>query len=146
MSVHGPLRSPPCLCLPLSASSPHPVRCCKSGSSYDDVKVELKGAHSHFEDVKLERNPAYGGVSPSKAPTEPQPYEEFVAIGGMTSGGDVVMEENPAYQSAESPMPQPYEETVAIGGVTSSNAASMEDPAYQSADTTVSQTGEPVYL
>ena len=55
----------------------------------------------------------------------------------------VMLEENPAYQSAK---PQPYEETVAIGGVTSSNAASMEDPAYQSADTTVSQTGEPVYL
>ena len=68
----------------------------------------------------------------------------FVAIGGMTSGGDVAMEENPAYQSAE---PQPYEETVAIGGVTSSNADTMEDPAYQSVDTTtVSQTGESVYL
>ena len=89
MSVNGPLRPPSCLCLPLSVSFLHPVRCCKSGSSYDDVKVELKGVHSHFEDVKLERNPAYGEVSPSKAPTEPQPYEEFVAIGGVISGGDV---------------------------------------------------------
>ena len=102
------------LCLPLSVSFLHPVRCCKSGSSYDDVKVELKGVHSHFEDVKLEPNPAYGEVSPSKAPTEPQPYEEFVAIGGVTSGGDDAMEENPAYQSVDA--------------------------------TTVSQTGEPVYL
>ena len=105
--------------------------------------MELKGVHSHFEDVKLERNPAYGEVSPSKAPTEPQPYEEFVAIGGVISGGDVAMEENPAYQSAER---QPYEEIVAIGGVTNSNADTMGNPAYQSADTTVSQTGEPVYL
>ena len=114
MSVHGPLRSPPCLCLPLSVSFLHPVRCCKSGSSYDDVKVELKGVHSHFEDVKLEPNPAYGEVSPSKAPTEPQPYEEFLAIGGVTSGGDVTMEEKSAYQSVDT--------------------------------TTVTQTGEPVYL
>ena len=93
--------------------------------------------------MKLEPNPAYGEVSPSKAQTEPQPYEEFVAIGGVISGGDVAMEENPAYQSAER---QPYEEIVAIGGVTSSNADTMGNPAYQSADTTVSQTGEPVYL
>ena len=83
----------------------HPVRCCKSGPSYDDVKVELKGVHSHFEDVKLEPNPAYGEVTLSQAQTEPQPYEEFVAIGGVTSS-DVAMEENPAYQSAD---PQPYE-------------------------------------
>ena len=116
----------------MSVSFLYPVRCCKSGSSYDDVKVELKGVHSHFEDVKLEPNPAYGEVSPSKAPTEPQPYEDFVAIGGATSGGDATMEENPAYQSAE---PQPYEES-----------ASKEDTAYQSVDTTVPQTGEPVYL
>ena len=61
--------------------------------------MELKGVHSHFEDVKLEPNPAYGEVSPSKAPTEPQPYEEFV--GGVTSSGDVAMEENPAYQSVD---------------------------------------------
>ena len=103
--------------------------------------MELKGVHSHFEDVKLERNPAYGEVSPSKAPTEPQPYEEFVAIGGVTSGGDATMEDNPAYQSAE---PQPYE---CVGGVTSNDDVAVEkNPAYQSVDTTVSQTGEPVYL
>ena len=103
--------------------------------------MELKGVHSHFEDVKLEPNPAYGEVSPSKAPTEPQPYEEFVAIGGVTSGDDVTMEENPAYQSAE---PQPYE---CVGGVTSSHDVAVEEnPAYQSEDTTVPQTGEPVYL
>ena len=103
--------------------------------------MELKGVHSHFEEVKLEPNPAYGEVSPSKAPTEPQPYEEFVAIGGVTSGGDVTMEENPAYQSAE---PQPYE---CVGGVTSSDDVAVEEnPAYQSEDTTISQTGEPVYL
>ena len=101
MSVHGPLRSPPYLCLPLSASLPHSVRCCKSGSSYDDVKVELKGVHSHFEEVKLEPNPAYGEVSPSKAPTEPQPYEEFLAIGGGTSGDDVAVEEKSAHQSVD---------------------------------------------
>ena len=87
---------------PLSVPFPHPVliRCCKSRSSYDDVKVELKGVHSHFEDVKLELNPAYGEVTPSQAQTEPQPYEEFVAIGGMTSDS-VAMEENPAYQSVD---------------------------------------------
>ena len=127
----------------MSFSFLYPVRCCRSGSSYDDVKVELKGVHSHFEDVKLEPNPAYGEVSSSKAPTEPQPYEEFVAIGGVTSGGDVTMEENPAYQSAE---PQPYGRFVNIGGVTSKDVAMEENPAYQSVDTTVSQTGEPVYL
>ena len=131
------------LLVPVSISILDAVRCCKSGSSYDDVKVELKGVHSHFEDVKLEPNPAYGEMSPSKAPTEPQPYEEFVAIEGVTSGGDVTMEENPAYQSAE---PQPYE---CVGGVTSSNIAMKENPAYQSVDTTTAphdQTVEPVYL
>ena len=104
--------------------------------------MELKGVHSHVEDVKLEQNPAYGEVAPSKAPTEPQPYEEFVAIGGVTSGGDVTVKENPAYQSAE---PQPSEEFVE--GVTSSNVAMEENPAYQSVDTVaVSQTVDPVYL
>ena len=62
--------------------------------------MELKGVHSHFEDVKLEPNPAYGEVTPSQAQTEPQPYEEFVAIGGVTSDS-VAMEENPAYQSVD---------------------------------------------
>ena len=128
-------------CLPLSVTFPHPVliRCCKSGSSYDDVKVELKGVHSHFEDVQLEPNPAYGEVTPSQAQTEPQPYEEVVAIGGVTSDS-VAMEENPAYQAA---VAQPDECAV---GVTSSDVAMEEDPAYQSADTTESQTEEPEYL
>ena len=69
----------------------------KSDSSYNDVKVELKGVHSHsqYEDVQLEPNPAYGVVPLSNAPTEPQPYEEPVV--GVTSD-DVTMEENPAYQ------------------------------------------------
>ena len=75
------------------------MRCCKSGSSYDDVKVELKGVHSQFEDVQLEPNPAYGVVSLSNAPTEPQPYEEFIPV-GVTSD-DVTMEDNPAYQPAD---------------------------------------------
>ena len=89
-------------CLPLSVPFPYPVLiwCCKSDSSYDDVKVELKGLHSHFENVQLERNPAYGEVTPSQAQTEPQPYEEFVAVGGVTSDS-VAMEENPADQSID---------------------------------------------
>ena len=129
-------------CLLLSVPFPHPVlnRCCKSDSSYDDVKVELKGVHSHFEDVQLERNPAYGEVTPSQAQTKPQPYEEFVAVGGVTSDS-VAMEENSAYQAAEA---QPYEHAV---GVTSSDIAMEENPAYQSVDTAVSQqTEEPEYL
>ena len=130
------------LCLPLSVPFPHPVliRCCKYGPSYDDVKVELKGDYSHFEDVQLEPNPAYGEVTPSQAQTEPQPYEEFVAIGGVPSDS-VAMEENPAYQAAEA---QPDECAV---GVTSSDAAMEENPAYESVDTAVSQqTEEPEYL
>ena len=114
----------------------HPDRCCKSGPSHD-VKVELKGGHSHFEDVKLEPNPAYGEVTLSHAQTEPQSHEELVAIGGVTSS-DVATEESPAYQSVD---PQPYEYLV---GVTSGDATAEEDPAYQSLDTTVPQTGEPV--
>ena len=49
--------------------------------------MELKGLHSNFEDVKLEPKPAYGKVTPyiSQAQTESQPYEEFVAVGGVTS-------------------------------------------------------------
>ena len=124
---HSP-RAFPCL-FPF----PHPglIRYCKSGSSYDDVKVELKGVHSHFEDVQLEPNPAYGEVTPSQAQTEPQPYEEFVAIGGVTSDG-VAMEENPAYQPAEPPQ---YEY---VAGVTSSDVQMEENPAYQSVDTAAS--------
>ena len=62
--------------------------------------MELKGLHSNFEDVKLEPKPAYGEVTPSQAQTEPQPYEEFVAVGGVPSES-VAMEENPAYQSVD---------------------------------------------
>ena len=62
--------------------------------------MELKGVYSKVEDVKLEPNPAYGEVTSSQAQTEPQPYEEFVAIGGVTSDG-VAMEENPADQSVD---------------------------------------------
>ena len=80
--------------LPLSVPFPHPVliRCCKLDSSYDDVKVELKGVHSHFEDVQLEPNPAYGEVTPSQAQTEPQPYVEFVAVGVVTSDSVAIVE------------------------------------------------------
>ena len=67
--------------------------------------MELKGVHSHFEDVQLELNPAYDEVTPSQAQTEPQPYEEFVAVGGVTSDS-VAMEENPAYQSVDTTVPQ----------------------------------------
>ena len=102
--------------------------------------MELKGVHSHFEDVQLEPNPAYGGVTPSQAQTEPQPYEEFVAVGGVTSES-VAMEENPADQPAEPPQ---YE---CVEGVTSSDVKMEENPAYQSVDTAVSQqTEEPDYL
>ena len=48
--------------------------------------------------MQLETNPAYGVVPLSNAPTEPQPYEEFVP-GGVTSD-DVTMEAKPAYQPA----------------------------------------------
>ena len=71
--------------------------------------MEWKGLHSHFEDVQLEPNPAYGEVAPSQAQTEPQPYEEFVAIGGVTSES-VAMEENPAYQSVDTAVSQQTEE------------------------------------
>ena len=86
--------------------------------------------HSHFEDVKLEPNPAYGEVTPSQAQTEPQLSEEFVAVGGATSDS-VAMEENPAYQAVEPPQ---YECAV---GVTSSDVQMEENPAYQSTDTAV---------
>ena len=101
MTAHQLLIYHVSLGIPLSIPFLYPVRCCiKSGSSYDDVKVELKGVHSHFEDVQLEPNPAYGEVTPSQAQTEPQPYEGLVAIGGMASDS-VAMEENPAYQSVD---------------------------------------------
>ena len=102
--------------------------------------MELKGVHSNFEDVQLELNPAYGKVTPSQAQTEPQPYEEFVAVGGVTSDS-VAMEEKTADQPAEPPQ---YE---CVEGVTSSDVKMEENPAYQSVDTAVSQqTEEPDYL
>ena len=88
------------LCLPLSPPFLHLVRCCKSGSSIDYVEVDAeRNVHSHFEDVKVEPNPAYGKVTPPQAQTQPQLYEEIVAIGGVTSD-DLIMEVNPAYQTA----------------------------------------------
>ena len=71
--------------------------------------MELKGVHSNFEDVTLEPNPAYGEVTPSQTQTEPQPYEEFVAVGGVASDS-VAMEENPAYQSVDAAVSQQTEE------------------------------------
>ena len=49
--------------------------------TYDTVNIELTGPHSHFEEVKLESNPAYETVPNSTSTNDPQ-YEE---IGG---GGD----------------------------------------------------------
>ena len=65
---------------------------------YDNVNMELKGPHSHFEEVKLESNPAYETVLKPTPTNEPQ-YEE--CSGGVTNHGDVAMEENPAYQSVD---------------------------------------------
>ena len=65
---------------------------------YDSVNMELKGPHSHFEEVKLESNPAYEAVSKPTSTNEPQ-YEE--CGGGVTNSGGVAMEENPAYQSLD---------------------------------------------
>ena len=102
--------------------------------------MKLKGVHSHFENVQLEPNPAYSEVTPSQAQTEPQPYEEFVAVGGVTNDS-VAIEENPTDQPAE---PPPYE---CVEGVTSSDVNMEENPAYQSVDAAASQqTEEPDYL
>ena len=70
--------------------------------------MELKGLHSHFEDVRLEPNPAYGEVTHSQVQPEPQPYEDFVAIGGGTNES-VAMEDNPAYQPVDTTVPQTEE-------------------------------------
>ena len=123
--------------LSASSSSVQSAGCCTRDSSHDGGgKDELKGIHTQVEHVALEPNPAYGEVS--KAPAESHPYEE--CIGGVTSS-NAVMEENPAYQSAE---PQPYE---CVGGVTNSDVAMEENPSYQSVDTlAVPHTGEPVYM
>ena len=60
--------------------------------------MELKGPHSHSEEVKLEPNPAYETVLKPTSTIEPQ-YEE--CGGGVTNSGAVAMEENPAYQSLD---------------------------------------------
>ena len=62
-------------------------------SNYDNV--EFTGPHSHFEEVKLEPNPAYETV-PNSASTDDPQYEEIGE--DVTNSGDVAMEENPAYQ------------------------------------------------
>ena len=102
-------------CLPLSVPFPYSVLiwCCQASSSYDD---ELQGVYSHFEDVKLEPNPAYGEGTASQAQNS------------------VAMEENPAYQPAEHPL---YEY---VEGVPSSDVKMEEKPAYQS------QKEEPEYV
>ena len=137
-SCNGPAKCrtrPLFSCLPLSVLFPHPVlNRCRKSRSYDDV--ELQSVYSHFEDVQLELNPAYGEVAPSQAQTEPQLYEESVAIGGVTSDS-VAMEDNPADQPAEPPQ---YEY---VEGVTSSDVQMEENPAYQAVDTTESVTEEP---
>ena len=70
------------------------------------ANVELKGPHSHSEDVKLEPNPAYEMVLKPTSTNEPQ-YEE--CGGGMTSVS-VAMEANPAYQLADAACPTKTEE------------------------------------
>ena len=61
--------------------------------------------------MQLEPNPAYGVVPLSNAPTEPQPYGEFVP-GGVTSD-DVIMK-NPAYQPVDTISESKMEEPVYI--------------------------------
>ena len=65
---------------------------------YENANLELKSPHSHFEEAKLESNPAYEMVLKPTSSNEPQ-YEE--CGGGVTKSGDVAMEENPAYQSVD---------------------------------------------
>ena len=63
-----------------------------------NYNMELTGPHSHFEEVKLESNPAHETVLKPTSTNEPQ-YEE--CGGGVTNSGDVALEENPAYQSLD---------------------------------------------
>ena len=70
----------------------------RGGCTYENANLELKGPHSHFEEAKLESNPAYEMVLKPTSSNEPQ-YEE--CGGGVTKSGDVAMEENPAYQSVD---------------------------------------------
>ena len=64
----------------------------------------LEGPHSHFEEVKLEANPAFVAfveVAKPALTTEPQ-YEE--CGGGVTNSGEVVHSneiEEPAYQNVQ---------------------------------------------
>ena len=51
---------------------------------YDNVNMEMKGPHSHFEEVQLESNPAYETVLKPTSTNEPQ-YEE--CGGGVTNSG-----------------------------------------------------------
>ena len=69
----------------------------KDDSTYENADVELKGPHSHSEEVKLEPNPAYEMVLKPTSTNEPQ-YEE---CGGGVTSVSVAMEANPAYQSVD---------------------------------------------
>ena len=71
--------------------------------------MELTGPHSHFEEVKLESNPAHETVLKPTSTNEPQ-YEEHG--GGVTNSGDVAMEENPAYQSCTTKLEGPSYQNV----------------------------------
>ena len=79
----------------------------RSDSTYENVDVELKGPHSHSEEVKLEPNPAYEMVLKPTSTNEPQ-YEE--CGGGVTNSRSVAMEANPAYQSVDAACPIKSEE------------------------------------
>ena len=65
--------------------------------------MELTGAQSHLEDAQLKPNLAYGEAS-YEALAEPR-YEEIGAAEGRTSSDDVMIKENPAYESAQSQQP-----------------------------------------
>ena len=74
------------------------------------ANVELKGPHSHSEDVKLEPNPAYEMVLKPTFTNEPQ-YEE---CGEGVTSVSVAMEVNPAYQSVDAECPIKSEEPTYI--------------------------------
>ena len=74
------------------------------------ANVELKGPHSHSEEVKLEPNPAYEMVLKPTSTNEPQ-YEE---CGGGVTSVSVAMEVNPAYQSVGAECPIKSEELTYI--------------------------------
>lgn len=64
------------------------------------IKVELK-VYIPIWGCETGSKPSLQGGVTIQSSNEASAYEEFVAIGGVTSGGDacVVMEEKPAYQS-----------------------------------------------